>query len=148
MAAEAELNFNFILPSYQLSTEIRGFGVALEQMSNFLITSKTPLDLLEERKQGQSLFINFKIESPIKGPVLLSMECEAVCDNSIDISSKLKRLALNEWQEMNLSLACFEKAGASLAKISAPFQISSSNDLTLSISEVSLKTTPNVDQCE
>ena len=56
--------------------------------------------------------------------------------------------SLNEWNEINISIACFEKAGASLNDITAPFAISSHDELTLSFSEISVRSTPNVDQCE
>lgn len=115
--------------------------------SKFSIASNAAIDLTEQRKNGQSLFINIRVESLIKGPVTLSMQCENECDNSIDISLELKSLAPNEWQEINVSLACFEKAGAKLNDLLAPFQIMSSEPLTISFSEISIRSTPNVDEC-
>ena len=116
--------------------------------STFSIKSESTLDLTEQRKQELSLFINLRVESPVKNSVLLSMQCNDNCENSIDISNELKKLALNEWNEINISIACFEKAGASLNDITAPFAISSHDELTLSFSEISVRSTPNVDQCE
>lgn len=118
------------------------------QTSNFSIVSDTAIDLSENRKQSQSLFLNARIESPITGAVTVSMACQNDCDNVIDISSELKKLALNEWQEVNISLACFEKAGVVLNEVMAPFQLASSDPLSISLSEVSVRTTPNVDECD
>ena len=115
--------------------------------SAFLISAKSSIDLSEQLKQGQSLFLNLKIESALKGNVTVSMTCEDDCQAPIDISDELQKLALNEWQEMNISLACFEKAGADLKKIVSPFKIQSSNALKISLSEISIRSTPNVDDC-
>jgi len=117
-------------------------------LSQFSIASKTISDLSEQRKQEQSLFLNLRIESPVEDSVILSMECKNQCDNTIDITKKLQKLALNEWQEINISLACFEKAGVSLNEVTAPFQILSTKPLTVSLSEVSIRSTPNIDQCQ
>lgn len=116
--------------------------------SMFSITSETPLDLTEQRERGQSLFLNLRVESPVNGDVSLSMACEKECKNSINISNDLKKLALNEWQEVNVSLACFEKSGAILSQLKAPFQITSERPLTLSFSDISIRSTPNVDLCD
>lgn len=115
--------------------------------SAFLISTKSSIDLSEQLKQGESLFLNLKIESAVEGPVTVSMVCEGDCQASIDISTDLQKLALNEWQEVNISLACFAKAGADLKKIVSPFKIQSSNALKVSLSEISIRSTPNVDDC-
>ena len=114
----------------------------------FSIHSENKINLSDARKQGWSLFINLRVESPIKDSVLLSMQCENQCKNSIDISSSLNRLAIGEWQEINVSLACLEQAGVLMDEVTAPFELSSLGELALSFSEVSIKSTPNVDQCE
>jgi len=118
------------------------------QKSKFSIVADSAIDLSEQRNQRQSLFINIRVDSSITGSVKLSMACKNECDNSIDISSDLRKLAPNEWQEINVSLACFEKAGVSLNEVIAPFQIASSNPMTISFSEVSVRSTPNVDECK
>ncbi|MBL4674571.1 MAG: exo 1,3/1,4-beta-D-glucan glucohydrolase [Arenicella sp.] len=119
------------------------------QASKFsLVTTSEPVDLTPQRKNGQSLLLNLRIDSAISGPIKLSMGCETECTGSVDITSDLQKLAPNQWQEVNVSLACFEKAGISLDKIVAPFQIKSAGALTLSFSEVSFRTTPNVDECK
>ncbi len=117
-------------------------------ISIYSIKSETTIDLSLQRAQEQSLFINLRPDSQINGPVLLSMACDSGCDGSIDISSELKRLAPNQWQEINVSLACFEKAGVSLSDVTAPFEIKSLSATTISFSEVSIRSTPNVDQCD
>lgn len=118
------------------------------QTSKFSIASEETIDLTEQRDQGQSLFLNLRIDSPINEALYISMGCENTCGNSIDISDDMKKLALNEWQEVNISLACFEKSGVSLNEVSSPFQLSSDGPLTISFSEVSIRSTPNVDECE
>lgn len=115
--------------------------------SAFLISAKSAIDLSKQHTEGQSLFLNVKVESPIEGTVFVSMVCENTCNSSIEISTELKKLALNQWQEMNVSLACFKKAGADFKNIVSPFKIQSSKALTISLSEVSIRSTPNVDDC-
>jgi beta-glucosidase len=115
--------------------------------SAFQISAKSSVDLSEQLKQGQSLFLNLKIESAIEGPIIVSMMCENDCQATVDISNDLQKLAVNEWQEMNISLACLAKAGADLKKIVSPFKIQSPNALKISLSEISIRSTPNVDDC-
>ena len=115
--------------------------------SAFLISTQSTIDLSEQLKEGQSLFLNLKVESQIQASVTISMVCEDACDASLDITKELKKMALNEWQEMNVSLACFEKAGVNLKQVLSPFKISSSTPLIISLSEVSIRSTPNVDEC-
>jgi len=116
--------------------------------SKFSITSETTLDLSEHRAAEKSLFMNLRLESPVTNPVKLSMGCEPECINTADIQVDLKKLALNEWQEVNISLACFEKNGVDLGKVKAPFQLMSLAPLTVSFSEIAIRSTPNVDNCE
>lgn len=118
-----------------------------EQSSAFTFTANSPLDLSDQRKSGQSLFMNVRIESDILAPVTVSMNCGQDCLGSIDVTEVMKRLSKNEWQEINLSLACFEKSGAELDKVISPFQLKSAGALNLSFSEVSIRSTPNVDDC-
>lgn len=118
-----------------------------EQVSIFSLVSVDVTDLSRQRKEGKSLFLNLRVESSVPSSVVLSMGCKSECKNAIDISGDLKKLAPNEWQEVNVSLACFEEAGANLDQLIAPFQIMSAGALTVSFSEVSIRSTPNVDQC-
>jgi len=69
--------------------------------STIKIVSPKTLDLSDERSQGQSLFLNLRLESPVSDSVFLSMQCQNDCKNEIDISSRLKKLELNQWQEIN-----------------------------------------------
>ncbi|MBX2849001.1 MAG: exo 1,3/1,4-beta-D-glucan glucohydrolase [Acidiferrobacterales bacterium] len=116
--------------------------------SKFSIVSEEVIDLTEQRSQGQSLFLNLRIESPIQDSVIVGMDCETGCENELDVSSQLSRLAPNEWQEVNISLACFENAGVLLNQVISPLQLTSYGPLTISFSEVSIRSTPNVDECD
>jgi beta-glucosidase len=132
----------------QIQEDARQVVFAENQTSKFSLVTSEPVDLTQQRENGQSLFLNLRIDSAINGPIKLSMGCETDCPGAVDITSELQKLAPSEWQEVNVSLACFEKAGISLDKIVAPFQITSAGALTISFSEVSFRTTPNVDECE
>ena len=132
----------------EIQEDARQIVFAENQTSKFSLVTSEPVDLTQQRENGQSLFLNLRIDSAINGPIKLSMGCEPECPGAVDITSELLKLAPSEWQEVNVSLACFEKAGISLDKIVAPFQITSAGALTISFSEVSFRTTPNVDECE
>jgi len=119
-----------------IQEDARQLAFAGNSTSNFSIMSEESIDLSEQRQQGQSLFLNIKLENAITSPVLLSMECENDCKNTMDISEELKKLSLNEWQELSISLACFEKAGVNLSEVTSPFQITSTGPLTVSFSTV------------
>ena len=131
-----------------LQDDARQITFAGNPISQFSMTSETISDLSEHRKQEKSLFLNLRIESTVEDSVILSMECKHECKNTIDITKSLQKLALNQWQEVNISLACFEKAGVTLSEVISPLQITSTKSLTMSISEVSIRSTPNIDQCE
>ncbi len=118
-----------------------------KQDAAFAFNSGSILDLTNQRKAKQSLFLNIRLDSDIVAPVTVGMECGVDCSGTIDLSNDLQKLAKHEWQELNISLACFEKHGVQLDRVTSPFVLRSNNAMQLSISEISFRNTPNVDEC-
>ena len=128
--------------------DARQINFTANSNSKFSIISDKVLDLRKQAQRGHSLYVKLRVQSAIESPIKLSMTCEDKCPNSIDISNRLKALTLNEWQELTVNLACFEKAGVSLKQVTSPFQLQSEQELSISVSEVSIKSTANSEQCE
>jgi len=71
--------------------------------------------------------------------VYLSMACGEKCQGRVDISKKLASMKVNEWQTLNIDLQCFEKAGADMSQITSPFVLSTSAQLNIDFTDVSIR---------
>ena len=89
-----------------------------------------------------ALVFNIKRESDIATAVMLSMFCgktaaeQQNCQASINIAKQLAELPEGEWQEFSVGLSCFDKAGVRFDKLATPFALTSTGQITLSLSDI------------
>ena len=92
-------------------------------------------------------FLSFMVkrDSDISGPVMVSMECknleleEESCKGGVDIAQKLSHIPKGQWTVLAIDLKCFAKQGVKFDKISVPFALKARSELTLSMSDISIK---------
>ena len=68
----------------------------------------------------------------------MEMRCETDCDSKIDITDELSSFALDEWHTLSIRLGCFEKLGATMDKIIAPFGLKTNGKNKFSIANVNI----------
>ncbi len=102
-------------------------------------------DLYTQTKLNTVLSFMYKPESTITGPILLSMNCENVsdpvgsCRADVDIADILKHGSLNQWQKFSIDVNCFIEKGIKFESMVIPFQLTSKDSMTASISEIAFE---------
>jgi len=104
------------------------------------LQGSTPIDLQREANGQVSIAFNYRVDAAPSGPVDLVIECGAQCSGKFPIGDYLNKAPAGEWQQMKILLQCFQKAGADLRGVTAPFAISTAGTLKLGISNVRLET--------
>ena len=102
------------------------------------LEAATPVDLSREANGELSLSFDVLVEEPPAEPVMIAMGCGAGCRGALDLTEALRGLPLNEWQTIRIRLRCFEDAGAVMANITRPFELSTDGALTIRLSDVRL----------
>lgn len=102
-------------------------------------------DLYTQTNRNTVLSFMYKPESHITGPILLSMNCESVsdplgsCRADVNIADTLKQGSLNQWQKFSIDVNCFIGKGIKFENMVVPFQLSSNDSVTVSISEIAFE---------
>ena len=102
-------------------------------------------DMYAQGQNNAVLSVMFKTESAIPDEVLLGMNCESEgdpvgsCNGQVDISDLLKNLAPETWSEISIDARCFTEQGVKFENMVAPFQLTSKEKLSLSISDIAFK---------
>ena len=120
---------------------------ASESGSGIQIASKSFFreDMFAQTKNKAVLSVMVKTESDIPDGVLLGMNCESEgdsagsCRGQLDISDTLRKLTPNTWSEINIDVRCFIEQGVKFENMVAPFQLTSKQKLSLSISDIAFK---------
>jgi len=84
---------------------------------------------------GQSLRLDYRVDSPPSGPVTVKMGGKGA---PVDITGLFKESPVGAWTSLRVPLACFEAAGADLKSVSTPFLLESNGGFTVSISGIQL----------
>ncbi|MCA1790016.1 MAG: glycoside hydrolase family 3 C-terminal domain-containing protein [Thioalkalivibrio sp.] len=95
------------------------------------LEADTPVDLTRESNGELSLRFDILVEEPPAGPVMLGMACGEGCRGTLDVTSLLRDLPLNEWTTLLIRLRCFEDAGAGMDGITRPLEITTNGALTI-----------------
>jgi beta-glucosidase len=110
------------------------------EMASINIVGSFPKDLRAYAETPSVLSFTVKIEEKPTSNVYLSMLCEginnSICKAELDISKIVNNLPEKEWQDVSIDLTCFINAGLDLAKVMAPFQLSSKGHLKLSYADI------------
>ena len=102
-------------------------------------------DMLAQTQNDAVLSFMVKLESAVPSSVMLGMSCESEgdpagsCSTQLNIADKLAELPLNEWATFTVDTRCFVNKGIKFENMVVPFQLSTSQALTLSVSEISFK---------
>jgi beta-glucosidase len=97
------------------------------------IKSSSALDISRESNGALAIEMDVRIAGSVGGPVVLAMN-----GTGIDIGPSLKAGADKGWQTISLPLSCFAGKGVDMTKVTAPFRLSSGQQLDLSVSRIAL----------
>ncbi|GHE76823.1 glycoside hydrolase family 3 protein [Thalassotalea profundi] len=99
-------------------------------------------DLSSELENNAAMVLSIKRESDISAPVFISMNCETIgaeagsCSAHYDIAPQLKASEKGQWNTLSINLSCFANQGIEFDKIAVPFELRSSADVSLAISDL------------
>jgi hypothetical protein len=107
------------------------------QQGYIAFTSENPIDLFREMNGAMELEFDVRLDAPPAGNVTLSICSGAMaCSNPLDIAGLLKSVPRGEWQRARISLSCFGGDGFDMRSVAAPFILSSTDEVQLSLSLV------------
>jgi beta-glucosidase len=104
------------------------------------LESAKPVDLQREANGQLSLAFNYRVDAPPAGDVELAMECGDKCRGTLALGPALRDAPPGEWRQFKVLLQCFQKSGADMRSISAPFTLTTAGPLQLRIANVRLDT--------
>lgn len=98
-----------------------------------------PQDLTRESNAGASLVFTLRLDAAPSGAVSVALGCGGACQGRVDLRPTLEALPRGQWTTVGVPLACFEKAGADLTRVSAVFGLASATALDFSVSRVAVE---------
>ncbi|CAN5149323.1 exo 1,3/1,4-beta-D-glucan glucohydrolase [soil metagenome] len=101
-----------------------------------------PVDLSRQANGEMALSFRYRVDAAPQGPVILS-----IGQGKVDLTDLLRAAPVARWTTLKVRLSCFSAAGADLRGVETPFQLSSANALTMSVSEVRLASNENDTVC-
>ena len=93
-------------------------------------------DLTPWFDQDAALVVLLKVDEAPGKAVKLRMSCGYPCGADADISRLLKALPAGQWLRVSFDLKCYADGGINPANVDAPFLLSTSGKLALSVSDV------------
>ncbi len=125
--------------SRQLSWQGSGLGVA-----KLLTQRSVDLSTLGNVEQ-LALRLTYRLDQAPSEKVTLGMACGDGCFATIDVSNTLKKASLGTWQNLDIPMVCFTKAGLNPANVQSPLSIETGGKMTLSLHAAKIdKATLNV----
>jgi beta-glucosidase len=103
------------------------------------LLGQAPIDLQRESSGELSLAIEYRVNAPPAGEVSLDLQCGEKCGGEVPVTDELVKAPAGEWRKLRIFLNCFERAGASMQKITMPFMISSTGSFGLSVASIRLE---------
>ncbi|MBT8141737.1 MAG: glycoside hydrolase family 3 protein [Gammaproteobacteria bacterium] len=89
-----------------------------------------------ESDQGALLAMEIRVPTRSAKPIFAVIENPAGWKGSLNISEQLSAESFTQWQRFAIPLACFEKRGADLGRISTPLTLQSDGDWTIEVSNI------------
>jgi beta-glucosidase len=99
-----------------------------------LIANPRPQDL---GQKALSITVALRVDRAPTAPASLELRCGQGCSGRRDVTAAIAGLARRGWTTLSVPLACL--AGADPRKVTAPFAITTSGEMRLSISSISLQ---------
>ena len=103
------------------------------------ITGAAPIDLSRQVNGQLSLGFDYRVEEPPGAEVTLSVGCGPSCSGTLAITPELQAAVRGRWQHLDIPLACFAAAGASMTRVWTPFALRTAGKLTLGIANIRLE---------
>lgn len=103
-----------------------------------LAVTGAPINLARQTNGDMALVLEVKVDKAPGGPVNLSMGCGDQCRGSVDLTAALTAAAGSGWTSVAVRLSCLRTAGANMATISTPFELSTAGGFAVSLSSVKL----------
>ncbi len=111
-----------------------------EGPATLALQGATPIDLQREANGQLSLAFNYRVDAPPSKDVQLAVECGEQCAGTFALTEQLRKAPQGEWRQFKVLLQCFQKTGADMRNVTAPFAISTEGTLKLGIADVGLET--------
>jgi beta-glucosidase len=103
------------------------------------LAGKAPIDLQREANGQLSLGFDYRVDKRPTAEVTVSMECGPGCRGSLGVAQQLAAAPAGQWAHLKIPLSCFAHSGADMSRISAPFSVSTSGELELSVGDIHLE---------
>jgi beta-glucosidase len=103
------------------------------------ITGATPIDLSRQTNGQLALGFDYRVEEAPGAEVTLGVGCGPSCGGTLPITPALRSAARGQWQHLDIPLACFAAAGASMSRVWTPFALRTAGKLALGIANVRLE---------
>jgi len=111
--------------------ELKGGGAQVIELINF-----EPIDVNRATGDGHVLQITMRIDKAPSAPIALTARSGST--GWAVQTPEISALPVGQWVTIGVPLQCFQKAGADMTKLSAPFQLSTPGSVTFSLSRVAV----------
>jgi len=102
------------------------------------INAQSAIDLSRETNGDVMLLATLRLDAAPSAPVFMSVRCDgADCGRPLRLP-ELAALSPGQWRVLGVPLKCFAATGADTTRITAPFRVSTSGSLNISLSRVAL----------
>lgn len=96
-----------------------------------------PVDLSRQTTGKMALAFTYRLDSPVQGPVYMTMGKDEKTVSPIDIRSVLTA-PVGQWKTLKITLDCYVAAGMDMKQVGVPFSLMSMQPLSISYSEIRL----------
>ncbi len=103
------------------------------------IGAEAASDLRREANGELSLAFDYRVDEPPTADVHLAIECGAGCVGAIPLTRELSAAPSGEWRHLKIRLSCFEKAGADMQRVTAPFLVATEGQLAVALARIRLE---------
>lgn len=106
-----------------------------------------PVDLTAKLVQNMVLAFNYNVLEQGASKVSLSSGCGVGCAGELDITAPLQSKVGQGWQQANIALSCFAKAGSNMQEVDIPFLLASDAGLIIQLSEIEIVRVESAENC-
>jgi beta-glucosidase len=106
----------------------------------FWIQTDEARDLSGQARQGLSLVITMRLDTPPTANVDIGMACGTGCAGRVALTPLLGQLTPGRWTRVAVPLKCFEQAGADLKRVTGVLELGTAGAFSLAFSRVALGT--------
>lgn len=98
----------------------------------------TPRDLRDWVARGAALALDVKVERAPTRSTFVKAQCRYPCGAQANVTTALRKAPKDEWFRLSIDLACFVKSGLDPSKVTTLPLLSTSGELSMSISNIRL----------